>query len=123
MFAPIPRPSSCEHHDAVRGHAPWESLDVERKRLLEHSIIICGSFDKRLTHIPVLDDLPVVEPENIHDCQSEFAGLPLGMNVKDHEIAFCEDALDLAPQVGKLLFEILQERSEAVDAVLDLGLC
>src|SRR5260370_28931776 len=69
----------------------------------------------------MLDDLAVVEPEDIHDRQSQFAGLTPGMNVEDHEIAVGEHALDLATKLGKLLLQFMQERSKAFDAVLNHG--
>ena len=84
---------------------------------LEHPIRIGGGFGDGLAYVPMFDDLAVLEPENLHDRQSQFVGLKLDVDMEYHEVAVGEDALDLAPGVGKLLLAQGDERLEALDTV------
>lgn len=86
---------------------------------LEHAVGMSRDFAERLTHVTVLDDLAVLEPEDVHDRQSQFARPAPGVNMKDDEVSVDKDALDVAAQFRKLLLELMEKRAETVDAILD----
>src|SRR6516225_366526 len=68
----------------------------------EHGVAVCGRVGDRLHHVPMLDDLAVLQPEDVDDGHSALARRADGMHVQDHEIGIGKRPLDLAPGVGKL---------------------
>ena len=63
---------------------------------LEHRVAVGGGFRNRLHHIPVLDDLAVLQLEDVDDGVAKRAGLTHRMDVQDDVVAVHEGALDLA---------------------------
>jgi hypothetical protein len=64
----------------------------------------------------MLDDLAAVEPEDVDDRGAALPGCAYPMRVQDDEIAVGEDALDLAAQIGKRLFQEADKGLEAVNS-------
>ena len=42
---------------------------------LEHSVVVGGRFRYRLNHIPMLDDLVVLDAEKVHNGITKLAGV------------------------------------------------
>src|SRR6185503_7080897 len=81
---------------------------------LEHPVSVGGLFRDRLHHVPMLDDLAVLELEDVDDGVAARAWLAHGVDVDDDVVAVREDAFDLAAIVRKL---VLQEGNEALEAL------
>ena len=69
-------------------------------------------------HVPVLDDLAFLQPEDINDGNTRAARLPDRVNVQDHKISVREDPLDFVVRFKMLcqkkIFLIAAIRGDAV---------
>src|SRR3954453_7903658 len=81
---------------------------------LEHPVSVGGLFRDRLHHVPMLDDLAVLELEDVDDGVAARAWLAHGVDVDDDVVAVRADAFDLAGIVREL---VLQEGNEALEPV------
>jgi hypothetical protein len=66
-------------------------------------MLIGRGFRDILDHVPVLDNLALVEPEDIHHRAAPRSRLPHAMGMDDHIVAVREDALDLEVGLRKFV--------------------
>src|SRR5574341_229594 len=78
----------------------------------EHPIPVRRVFDDVFMHVPVLNNLALVQPEDIDNCRAARSRLSHGMHVQDHVVAVNKDPSDRAvrlrkffPQDGDEIFE------------------
>src|SRR5260370_38657914 len=71
-----------------------------RARRLEHAVAVGGLVGDGLDHVPMLDDLAVLELEDVDDGRSRRVGLAPGMDVQDDVIAIGADLPNLAMRGG-----------------------
>ena len=69
-------PPSCTHR-GPRGR-------LVRDQALKHPIVVGSLFRNVLHHVPVLDDLAVLKPENVDNSAAARAGITYAMDVQDH---------------------------------------
>src|SRR5215469_3923944 len=103
--------------NAARTISHRRSSERSSSTTSEHAVRVRGLLGNVLPHVPVLDDLAVLELEDVHDGGAPRPGLADGVDVQDHEVSVGERALDLAVRRGKLLPQELQERLEPFGAV------
>src|SRR3954468_22623088 len=80
---------------------------------LEHPVGVGGLFRDRLHHVPMLDDLAILELEDIDDGVAARAWLAHGGDVDHDIIAISEDAFYFAAIIREF---VLQEGDEALEA-------
>src|SRR5262245_2453079 len=89
---------------------------------LEHRVGIGGLLRNLLAHVPVFDDLAVLELENVDDGGTAASGGRHVVDVHDDIVAVSEDALDLAVIVGKFLAQEGKEGLQPFRSVAGAGI-
>ena len=80
--------------------------------VLKHRVGVGGYLWHLLQYIPVLNDLAVFEPKNIHHRDATVAGLPHEVVVLHHEIPFGDLPLEGNPQAGERLRKAAHQLNE-----------
>ena len=72
---------------------------------LEHRVLVRTVLGERLQHVPVLDDLTVLETEEVCGDGATVVGHELQQAVRNHDVAVSEDAADVDARLGERLHE------------------
>jgi hypothetical protein len=88
----------------------------------EHGVLVGGLFRNRLDHVPVLDDLAVLDAENIDDRLAAVVSAVRRMYMQPDEIAVGRAADDLRLRLRIVLEEAGEEGNERLLAIRNLGI-
>ena len=69
----------------------------------------------------MFDNLAVFKTEDFHDRQPQFFGLKFHVDMEYHKVAVGEGAFDIGANSGKLLFQVLKQRTKSLDPILASG--
>src|SRR6185312_1698168 len=91
------------------------------RRTSEHRVLIRSLFRDLLQHVPMLDDLAILQPENV---DHRRAARPLCRNhvaVNSHKIALSDESLELDAQIWVLASDPFHKADERLRAVTSHG--
>jgi len=81
------------------------SKETLNKGSLKHPVLIGRFIDYCFVHVPMLNDLTVLESEDVDDCEARCSRYPYGVYVQDHEIAIYKNPFDLAVRFWVFIFQ------------------
>src|SRR5919112_4545824 len=87
----------------------------------EHGVVVRRALRYGLQHIPVLDDLAVLQAEEVRRGGAAVFGRGLYQAVCHDHVALGDGAPDVEAQLGELLHEALYELDERLEAIWCLG--
>lgn len=77
----------------MKSAASWRDCETER---LEHPVLVSGALRYLLDHVPVLDNLPALQFEDVDNRRPALSRYAHSVHMHDDLVALGKDVLDLA---------------------------